>query len=222
VSAARLTRREKQQRTRKCLLDAAAKLFCKRGLEGTSIDEVASEAGYTKGAFYANFSNKEELFLVMLDQQFSRELERMDQMLAGDEDPYEAARAAAADFIQLARERDFPRLYFQFAAHAARDEGFRRELAAHQEAMRERVGKIYERWAESLGVDPPLPVPDIAAMTYFMAGGFLLERLIDPRTRDELFPAMLAVFLKGLEAMAAESAGYADHGSGFVSSPAGS
>lgn len=206
MSSVRPTRREKQERTRTCLLEAARKLFCRRGLEGTSIDDVAAEAGYTKGAFYANFSSKEELFLVMLDQQFAHELERLDAMLDGTGDPYGAAHAAAADFIHFAGEQDWPRLYFQFAAHAARDEKFRRELAARQEAMRGRVARIFERWAEGLGVNPPLPVPDIAAMTYVMSDGFLLDRLIDPRIRDELYPAMLAVFLKGLEAMAAEGA----------------
>ena len=207
MSPPRLTRREKQQRTRRCLLDAAAKLFCKRGLEGTSIDEVAAEAGYTKGAFYANFSSKEELFLVMLEEQFACELERLDEMLDSGDDPYEAARAAAADFIHFAGGQGWPRMYFQFAAHAARDDKFRRELAARQKEMRERIAQVFERWADGLGFEPPLPVADIAAMTYFMSDGFLLDRLIDPRIRDDLYPAMLAVFLRGLEAMAAERGG---------------
>ena len=74
MSTEALTRREKQQRTRKSLLHAATQIFCQRGLEGASIDEVAQAAGYTKGAFYANFKSKEELFLVMLDERFSEEL----------------------------------------------------------------------------------------------------------------------------------------------------
>src|SRR5881227_2798062 len=102
MSVQSLTRREKQQRTRRSLLGAAAKLFCKRGLEGASIDEVAQAAGYTKGAFYANFKSKEELFLVMLDERFSSELERLDRALAGTQEPLQEAEAAAADFIHFA------------------------------------------------------------------------------------------------------------------------
>ena len=78
MSSAGLTRREKQQRTRGSLLKAAARLFCRHGLEGTSVDQIAQAAGYTKGAFYANFKSKEELFLVMLDERFSSELGRID------------------------------------------------------------------------------------------------------------------------------------------------
>ena len=64
------TRREKQAETRSSLLRSAAKLFCRRGLEGASVEDVAQDAGYTKGAFYSNFKSKEELFLVMLDEKF--------------------------------------------------------------------------------------------------------------------------------------------------------
>lgn len=197
-----LSRAEKQERTRGALLRAASRLFCKRGLEGTSIDEVAEAAGYTKGAFYANFKSKEELFLVMLDERFSSELERLDRALAGTDDPEKEARVAAAEFVHFASDDEWPRLYFQFAAHAARNEDFRQELATRQQAMRERLVKVYERWSKDFGVDPPLPVADIAAMTYFMADGFLVDRLIEPGLDEALYPTMLSVFLCGLAAMA--------------------
>ena len=196
------SRAEKQEQTRGALLRAASKLFCKRGLEGTSIDEVAEAAGYTKGAFYANFKSKEELFLVMLDERFAKELERIDRTLSGTDDPETEARLAAAEFIHFASDDDWPRLYFQFAAHAARNAEFRQELATRQQAMRERLVEVYERWTKQFEIDPPLPIADIAAMTYFMADGFLVDRLIEPGLDEELYPTMLSVFLCGLSAMA--------------------
>jgi AcrR family transcriptional regulator len=195
-----MTRREKQQRTRSSLLRAAAKVFCKRGLEGASIDEVTEQAGFTKGAFYANFRNKEELFL---DEKFAAELDRLDRALAGVEEPRNEARSAAADFIHFARsDPDWPRLYLHFAAHAARNEDFRQELATRQRAMRERLVKIYERWTADFPALPPLPLEDITAMTYFMADGFLVDQLIEPELSEELYTTMLSVFFRGLEAMA--------------------
>lgn len=59
----RLTRVEQQQRTREALLDAAIELFVARGIEGTSIEEVTAQAGFTRGAFYSNFSDKNDLVL---------------------------------------------------------------------------------------------------------------------------------------------------------------
>ena len=197
-----MSRLEKQQRTRGALLRSASKLFCRRGLEGTSIDDVAEAAGYTKGAFYANFKSKEELFLVMLDEKFSREFERLDRALAGTDEPDEEARTAAADYIHFASDDEWPRLYFQFAAHAARDEEFRQEFATRQRAMRDRLVKLYERWSKDFPADPPLPLADIAAMTYFMADGFLVDRLIEPGLSEDLYTTMLGVFFRGLQAMA--------------------
>ncbi|HUE26773.1 MAG TPA: TetR/AcrR family transcriptional regulator [Solirubrobacteraceae bacterium] len=201
-----LSRREKQQRTRTSLLAAAAQLFCKRGLEGASIDEVAQAAGYTKGAFYANFKSKEELFLVMLDERFARELERLDRALAGTQEPHEEARAAAADFIHFASDDDWPRLYFQFVAHAARNEDFRQELATRHQAMRQRMTEVFKRWKEGLGVAPALPIEQVSAMMFFMADGFLLDRMIEPGLSEDLYTTMVGVFLRGMEAISDEAA----------------
>jgi AcrR family transcriptional regulator len=201
-----LSRREKQQRTRNALLEAAAELFSKRGLGGASIDEIAQAAGFTKGAFYANFRSKEELFLVMLDELFAQGLERLDQSLAGTEPPREEARAAAANFIDFASGSEWPGLYFQFVAHATRNQDFRQELATRHEAMRERLGAVFARWKQSAGLPPPLPVEEIAAMMFFMADGFLLDRIVEPGLSDELYTTMVGVFVRGLEALAEERA----------------
>jgi AcrR family transcriptional regulator len=202
-----LTRREKQQRTRKSLLEAAVKLFCEQGLEGASVEEVAQAAGYTKGAFYANFKSKEELFLVMLDEQFAQELERLDRALAGTHEPEEEARAAAADFIHNASSDEWPSLYFQFVAYAAQNEEFRQELATRLKAMRERLAEVFKRWKEGFGVTPALPLDQVTAMMCFMADGFLVDRIIEPDLSEELYTTMIAVFLRGLDAMSEEKSG---------------
>jgi AcrR family transcriptional regulator len=201
-----LTRREKQQRTREALLEAAASIFAERGLVGASLDDVAAAAGYTKGAFYANFKSKEELFLVMLDERFARELDRLDRALSGTGEPTEEARAAAADFIHFASDDDWPRLYFQFVAHAARHEEFRQALAARQRAMRERLAEIFKRWKEGFAVAPPIPIEEITAMVYCMADGFLVDRMIEPGLGEEIYALMISVFLRGLQALGEEQA----------------
>jgi AcrR family transcriptional regulator len=212
VSTETLTRREKQQRTRKALLGAAAKLFRERGLDGTSIDEVAQAAGYTKGAFYANFKSKEELFLVMLDERFANQLERLENALAGTQQPQDEARAAALDCIHFAGDEDWPNLYFQFIAHAARNEEFREELATRHQTMRAQMSEILERWKRGTGHEPPLPMEEITAMLSFMADGFLVDRIVEPDLSDSLYASMMTVFLRGLKAMAIEQEAAAGDG----------
>ena len=61
-------RRQRRQRTREALLDAAASVFADRGYAGASIPRIAGEAGMSTGAIYANFSGKQELFLAMMQR----------------------------------------------------------------------------------------------------------------------------------------------------------
>lgn len=198
------TRRQKQAETRSSLLRSAAKLFCRHGLEGASVEEVAQDAGYTKGAFYSNFKSKEELFLVMLDEKFAAEIERVDRLLAGTGEPGQEARDAAQDFARFVHsDPEWTRLYFEFVAYAARNDEFRQELATRHRALRARLTDVYRRWSADFPTDPPVPIEDIATMTDFMADGFILDKLVDPELDDDLYPTLQAIFFLGLQAMAA-------------------
>ncbi len=73
-------RSPKAERTRADLLAAARRVFAEKGYEGASVGDVAAAAGYTKGAVYANFGSKEELFL-----ELARELTADDAALKDSE-----------------------------------------------------------------------------------------------------------------------------------------
>src|SRR5438876_3817962 len=64
----RQRRGERRLQTRARLLAAAERVFARRGYYAATLDEIAAEAGFTKGALYYNFASKEELFLALLDQ----------------------------------------------------------------------------------------------------------------------------------------------------------
>lgn len=58
----------KKETTEKRILNAATELFVRNGFHGTSIDDIMSKVGYTKGAFYSHFSGKDQLFMRLLDE----------------------------------------------------------------------------------------------------------------------------------------------------------
>ncbi|MEO8450965.1 MAG: TetR family transcriptional regulator [Gemmatimonadota bacterium] len=58
----RMTQAARKATTRDALIAAATRLFASRGIEATSLDDVAEAAGFTKGAIYASFPNKRALF----------------------------------------------------------------------------------------------------------------------------------------------------------------
>jgi AcrR family transcriptional regulator len=205
---ARLTRKESQARTRSQLLDAAGRVLADRGLEKATVDEIAAAAGYTKGAFYANFASKEELFLAMLDERFAARLEELDRVLDSGASIEDQARAAGRDFTEhLAADPQWSRLFFGFALQALGDEDFRQELVTRHRALRDRIADGFRAHAETLGGEPPIPAEQVALMTYAMADGFALARLLEPEdVPEDMFGTMLAVFFTGLEAMVRERA----------------
>jgi len=198
-----LTRKEKQAKTRSALLSSAAKLICRKGINEASIDDVAAAAGYTKGAFYANFRNKEEMFLVMLDERYAIELERLEAHLPGEDAPVEEVRKSAEEFIRDARSHpEWSRLYFEFVVYAARNPEFREELATRNRAMRERMAEVIRNWAAGFPAQPPFPYEDIAMMLFCLADGFLVQRLIEPGIEDQLYTTMNATLFRGIGASA--------------------
>ena len=68
MARTRLTQEARKARTREALIDAAALLFARRGVDATSLDEVALAAGFTKGAIYASFPNKQALIDAVVER----------------------------------------------------------------------------------------------------------------------------------------------------------
>ena len=197
-----LTRKEQQARTRSKLMSSASKLFSRHGLEQASVDEIAQDAGYTKGAFYSNFKSKEELFLAMLDAKFAEEIERIEAGLRTDEEPQEAARHAGEDVMRFMRsDPEWERLYLEFVAYAARNDDFRQELLTRCRAMDERLAVVYKAWSDSIGIECPIPIEDATRITSIMTQGFMMNQQIDPELREELYGTMLAAFMLGLREM---------------------
>ena len=67
-------RSERRARTRAQLLSAAARVYARRGFDGATLDEVAEEAGFTKGAVYDHFGSKENLLFALLDEHLSAQI----------------------------------------------------------------------------------------------------------------------------------------------------
>ena len=206
MSPKRLNRKEKQAHTRHCLMRSAGKVFAKRGLQQASIDEVAEDAGFTKGAFYANFKNKEELFLAMLDERFSERIESIERALESEGSPREKAEKAGEDFTaEITADPEWQRMFFEFTAHAVRDEDFRQELATRYRSMRKRLADAYRRGAPQLEEHSPIPLEDVALMTCMMANAFALEKLIEgDEVPDEIYGQMLTIFFVGLKTVGRE------------------
>src|SRR5438045_446117 len=78
----RWTRERRLEHTRSLLLDAAHEVFAEKGFMAASLDDIASVAGYTKGAIYKHFATKEDLFLAVSDRHWRRYFDYFAEVIA--------------------------------------------------------------------------------------------------------------------------------------------
>ncbi|GAB3277345.1 TetR/AcrR family transcriptional regulator [Parasphingorhabdus pacifica] len=67
----------RRTKTRERLMDSAYRLFSEHGINGTSIEAIADDAGFTRGAFYSNFGSKIELFFALTERENQTRLDTL-------------------------------------------------------------------------------------------------------------------------------------------------
>jgi AcrR family transcriptional regulator len=180
----RLTRKEKQAETRARLLDAAEQVFLRRGLQGSSVEEIAAEAGFTRGAFYSNFKSKDELFVELLHARvYDRYAELAKQSQEQPGTPREQLRWGIEQMRQMYEGEDgrwLFRLWLECLTQAARDEEFRKLAATFWSGNRallvEGVGDAFNKSR----IKPPLPLKQIATAMIALDIGLVVQHLVDP------------------------------------------
>jgi AcrR family transcriptional regulator len=121
---ARLSREESRALTRARLLDAARTLFARDGYGSTSVDRIADEAGYSKGAVYSNFSGKEEIFLEVLEEHGRTSLERLLSSIDTAADAVGAIEMIGTWADDISRSGNWTLLILEHARHARQNDAF--------------------------------------------------------------------------------------------------
>ena len=148
--------------TRAQLLDAALRVFLRRGFHGASLDEIAEEAGYTTGAVYSNFKGQDDPFLAVLDAEAQRRFPLRSALMLDAPSIEEGLRASAREMAQYAREHPgWTGVYVEFWTHASRRPELRRKVAEQHERLLDTVGGLVAEWASRWGVEFKLPAREV-------------------------------------------------------------
>lgn len=205
----RLTRAESKEQTRRRLLDAAAQVFAHRGYTAASVEEIAESAGYSVGAVYSNFSNKEQLFEALMTD---RAVDRMSEVAQAIREAKAAAgdplRALGAMLIAMAdKEIDVAVLRTEFWLHAVRNPELMRIEAASSAKTLESVRGILTEMLDRHGVDVgAINIDDFATTTLALFGGLIRQRRIEPeRVTEEMFGQALRWQIAGMPRKANEA-----------------
>jgi AcrR family transcriptional regulator len=175
------------------------------------VEDVAEDAGYSKGAVYANFKNKEDLFLAMLDERFAARGTEMNRRIREEGEVAEQAQDAAVDFVEdLRRDPEWQRLFFEMCAYAGRNEEFRKQLVVRWRKLGEVITAALEQRMEKMEGEHVVPYDHISLMLFALANGFALEKLLSPDdVDDEIYGTMLQVFFLGLKTYSEQHEGAA-------------
>lgn len=143
-------------------MDAAYRLFSEHGINGTSIEAVADEAGFSRGAFYSNFESKTELFFALAERENQARLEdlraRVTDLLrplreADGKPGQDVVQNVLADVFALQPDnRQWVLMHSEFRLLALRDPSVApRFLESQQEFLRQLAG-VVEAAMESVGL----------------------------------------------------------------------
>jgi AcrR family transcriptional regulator len=102
------------------LLQAAEEVFVRDGYEGAQLTEIAASAGRTKGAVYAHFKNKEDLFLALFEQRTREHVNRLLGKIERCSDQKQRLAAFREFYVQLASNKTWPVLDLEFKLFAIR------------------------------------------------------------------------------------------------------
>jgi len=209
----RLTREEARAETRERLLEAARRVFVDRGYHGATLDEVAEEAGYTKGAVYWAFASKADLFLAIFEE---RTRQRAAEAAAIGNRAGSVAQLVEMTGEQwvrtLRRERAWSLLLVEFEVHAARDEALRGRLREVKRLFRAALCHALEQVAGRSGEDVPVPAHLLTLAVVALGNGVLLEEFSNPSPENlEALREAGALLLRGLQAPRTASELGSDH-----------
>jgi AcrR family transcriptional regulator len=176
----RLSRAEQNERNQALVLDAARRVFLARGYHAATLDEIADEAGFSRGVVQSRFGNKADLFLALLEERIAERAAQNERLAAG---------LAGAEGTRVLREHaarrnraelDWGLLLIEFRVHAARDAELGRRYAALHARTRQGLAGVITGVYERAGQPPPFPPQEMAQMILAVEAGIRLEQAAEP------------------------------------------
>jgi AcrR family transcriptional regulator len=180
MAVARVSRAERKAQTRSALLAAGRELFQREGFHGATLDRVAAEAGFTKGAVYASFPTKAGLFLAIFEERVEERCERFREIGERARDLADLSERMHREWARVLRdERAWSLLLVEFWVHAARDDALRERLRELHLRTRAAMAAATRRHDADAALD--LDLEDFIMAQVAIGNGMNLEAFLEPR-----------------------------------------
>jgi len=128
---------QRTEATRSALLDAAKRIFARDGFEAARIEDIAGATGHTRGAFYAHFNSKVDLFFALFEQETGERLRGLRSIMEQYPSSDGRLRALRKFYVGRASDRQWAMLALEFKLFAWRHPKLRARLARTHRRIRE-------------------------------------------------------------------------------------
>jgi len=211
-------RSARREATRQRVLDAAREVFAERGVIGGTVEDICERAGFTRGAFYSNFADKDDVLRALIAREHARLIAhvdagfaRLEEALGGERrdagdrgadrgahDPG-ATMAAVADRLLRAvpDDRHFSLIQTELEIHAVRDPDTSRPFLEADATFRARIADFLERGLRLLGRELVVDAEDATDAVVAIVERSTRRALLagDPGDPDALARVMLPVLM---------------------------
>ena len=187
------------------LLAAALRVFAERGYRQAGVDEIAAEAGYSKGALYWHFSGKDDLLHALLEERIDAPTRTLVSLLESAPPERDMSVEGSREFARrLSEQRDAVLLDREYWTLAIRDPDLRARYVEREASLRQALARAIEARARHLGAPrSAMAYEDIARVVMTVIGGLAVDDLVEPGSvRPELVGETLALIYAGLLARA--------------------
>jgi AcrR family transcriptional regulator len=204
-AGARPTQADRSARTRAALLESAARGLSRHGYGNLVLERVAADAGYTRGALYHQFKDKQELALAVIDWVDETWREEVGRRVEQERDPVAALIALARGHAVFCR-RDVARVAMALRLEfSGQDHAVGSRLARVSESLVKRCARLISAGRRA-GTIPPGPPARVVALAYLGALQGAVIELVGHAPHDELLAARVAAGALGLSGVPAERA----------------
>jgi AcrR family transcriptional regulator len=179
-AAGRSRQQDRAISTRRDLMNAARRIFSRDGFEMARLEDIAAAAGKTRGAFYANFRDKEDVFFALFEEALSREKQHMGDQLGAAGSDEERIEVMTKHLRRVLADRRRMLLALEFKLYAIRHPKRTKRLAELHAAVCRRcieanVEKVIPEYAKLTGQQKRRKSAQVGALM----DGIALNRMFD-------------------------------------------
>ncbi len=192
----RLNRLESQNATRTRLRRAARHEFASKGVAAASIDRIAEQAGFSRGAFYSNYASKRELLLELVDEHNVQEIATWQGLIDQADDLEQVLPELERQFNQYAADRQYWLLAVELLLEAERDAEFGAVYRRHALKVLLKVRELVRAMALKAGAADDADIDTVAVALQSLSLGLMFAQRRSESGGDEAPGQAMTLFLR--------------------------